>query len=349
MALATQTPVTTDSLSPVLEKNDAGAWTTSLGFTNWTSKQIKLTAGVSGPSATDCRVGLDNAALPAGTHSAVKVTLPTTCNVAKAGIKFSVFATSDANSKVVFAVTATPKAASPKPEWSALGAFPIALLALLIAAGIYFWKGCRKKNAEMKYLEATWSFKDSWVTNVTVAGGLLAGIFGSNDVVTALLGKDAKSSIALATVGAAVAAAIIAAGPLILLSSKSKENFVTVGGFLIAAAVTLAGATGELWVVYRSGRKLDLGHYWGFGIAGLAAAGFALVALYAVRAIPATIKHGTKAPHPPPPPSDTLVAAHLIVRALRAEENLEHLRPEEDAVPERPAASYPRIRRSGLL
>ena len=189
----------------------------------------------------------------------------------------------------------------------------------------------------MKYLDATWSFTDSWVSNVTVIGGLLAGIFGSSSVVKALLGKDADSSIALATVGAAVAAAIIAAGPIVLLATKSKSvrksnwaargvngresattrsgNCFTLGGFVFAAIVTLTGAAGEIWVVYRSAQKLDLGG-WQHKIVYLAVLGFALLALYAIRTVPATIKQGTTQPDSVRP--DTLKAADLIVAALKA-------------------------------
>jgi hypothetical protein len=65
--------------------------------------------------------------------------------------------------------------------------------------------------------------------------------------------------VALATVGAAFAVAFISAGPIIVLATKSKvgDHF-TVGGVLAASAVTLAGAFGELYVVYESGAQLDL-------------------------------------------------------------------------------------------
>ena len=252
--------------------------------------------------------------------------------------------------------TAPPKPDTSKPEWHALKAFPILLVALLVAAVIYLPATRQWPNKELKYLEATWSFKESWVSNVTVAGGLLAGIFGSSDVVTALLGKDAKSSVALATVGAAVAASVIAAAPLLLLATKSKDDFFTVGGFVFASAITLAAAAGELWVVYRSGQKLDLGGQED-KIVFLAVAGFVLLALYAIRAVPATIKHGTTAP-PKPAPSDTIVAATWIVEALKAHTNINADRlgvavgPIPSDFPKlgtSPAADSPRPRRSALL
>jgi len=149
-----------------------------------------------------------------------------------------------------------------------------------------------------------------------VVGGLLTGIFGSSDVVKSL-GNDANSTVALATVGAAVAVAFIAAGAVFLLATKSKRgDYFTVGGLLGASAIVLAGASGELWVLYRSGEKLDLGG-WQHTIPKVLFCGaLALLALYAFRTIPATLKHGLNQPRPAPQ-SDTIVAANMIIAALK--------------------------------
>jgi hypothetical protein len=88
-----------------------------------------------------------------------------------------------------------------------------------------------------------------------------------------------------------------------------------VGGFLVASAITLGGAAGELWVVDRSGQKLDLGG-WEDRILILAVAGFVLLALYAIRTIPATIRHGTTKP-PATRPDDTKAATESIIAALQ--------------------------------
>lgn len=200
-------------------------------------------------------------------------------------------------------------------EWSALVAFPIALAVLLVVALVYFLRQ-PKRDDPLQYLESAWSFKESWASNVTVAIGLVAGIFGSSEVVTALVGENGKSSVALATVGAAVAAAFVAAGPLILLSSKTKDDFLTVGGLLAASAVTLAGGFGEIWVLFRAGERLDLGGWQDAAgvMAGLAAL---LLVWYAIQSVRAVIRTGHEEP-PTPPPSDTLTAAKMIVEAIKA-------------------------------
>jgi hypothetical protein len=244
------------------------------------------------------------------------------------------------------------------PEWSALAAFPIALGALTLAALILFRQhpAMHHLKQPLEHLEVTWSFKESWVSNVTVVGGLLTGLFGSSDVLTALLGSEAKSSVALATVASATAVVFTTAGPVIVASTRSRVgNFVTVGGLLAAAVVTLAGAVGELWALYRSGQALDLGG-WQEGIVVGAALAFLLLGLYAVRSLLATITQGITPPEAQPP-SDTILAARLIVEALKAQENVNDAQVDQyvasftDSHPEiaTSRAAPPRHRRAAIL
>jgi uncharacterized membrane protein len=187
-------------------------------------------------------------------------------------------------------------------EWSALVAFPIAAVVLVIVAAVYLLYRKERPNAPLEYLESTWSFTESWATNVTLAAGLISGIFGSSEVVTALAGD-------------AVAASFIAAGTLIVLASKTKEEHLSVGGLLAASAVTLAGGFGEVWVLFRAGERLDLAG-WQDAAGGIAAAAALLLTWYAVRSIPAVITNGKK--EPTPEPSDALTAAKMIVEAIKA-------------------------------
>jgi uncharacterized membrane protein len=202
------------------------------------------------------------------------------------------------------------------PEWSALWAFPIALAATVLIALVYFRQRREKPNAPLTYLESTWSFGESWATNVTLAAGLLTATFGSTEVVTSLVGKNGEGSAALGTVGAAVAASFVAAGSLIVLASKTKDGeHISLGGLLAASTVTLAGAAGEIWVLYRAGERLDLN-----GMQDLAGVvgGVAILLLvwYAARSVPAVIDNGKTAPAAAP--SDVLTAGAMIVDALKA-------------------------------
>ncbi|RKQ90979.1 hypothetical protein C8N24_0795 [Solirubrobacter pauli] len=189
--------------------------------------------------------------------------------------------------------------------WWFAKAFGTALV-LVIALGVYCW---RAPWVQLKGLPDTWKFGDSLVTNVTLLGGTLTAVVGSADVVKAFLGPDADGSVALITVGAAVAAAIIALGAVVLFTFRWGGNF-TLFGLLLAAAVTLAGAGGELWIISHSASELTLGGWEGriepitWVLAGL------LVA-YAVRSLRETIDQGlTEAP--PAKLSAEIVAAAVL-------------------------------------
>jgi hypothetical protein len=271
------------------------------------------------------------------------VTVPAGCKVGDDGIDFTVSATRESAAPVKFVVTAAPKPDASKPDWDAL----------FMGLGA----DTRPPNKPLKYLEAAWSFKDSWVSNITVLGGLLAGIFGSSDVVKVFLGDDAESAVAVATLGGAFAVAFIGAGPVILFATKSKNgDFFTVGGLLIASAVTLAGAYGQTWVLYESSRDLDLGGLEDWVWIMALAAG-ALLAIYGARTLMATIRHGINKPKPTPA-SDTIVGAKMIVEALKQlpEIDAETLDEAVDAITEAyptigtsPGDDYPRPKRSALL
>ncbi len=239
-------------------------------------------------------------------------------------------------------------------EWSALVAFPIALGVLAIAALIGLRATREKPETPLPHLESSWSFSESWTTNVTLAASILSGIFGSSEVVTSLVGENGKGSAALATVGAAVAASFIAGGSLIVLASKTKDEHLSLGGLLAAAAVTLAGGFGEIWVLFRAGDRLDLGG-WQDASAVLAAAAALLLAWYAIRSIIALICNGKEPAKPPP--AQTRIAATMLVDAAKQAPGVDGqqvdaaLKAAEQRHPELAAASYesPHRRRTALL
>jgi hypothetical protein len=68
----------------------------------------------------------------------------------------------------------------------------------------------------------------------------------------------ADTSVALATVGAAIAAVILGVAVVVLNIVRKNLHF-TVLGLLLAGGVTLTGALGEIYVVYMNGKVLDLG------------------------------------------------------------------------------------------
>ena len=129
----------------------------------------------------------------------------------------------------------------------------------------------------------------------------------------------------------------------------------TVGGLLAASAVTLTGAYGEIWVLYRSGRRLDLGS-WENRVVVLAVLAAILLTFYSYRTLLATLRHGTT-PHRLPP-SDAIRAARMIVAALQAHGDIDAdeldraiARTTKAAAAEGPAGAMraPRSPRSALL
>jgi hypothetical protein len=247
-------------------------------------------------------------------------------------------------------VTAKP-AATASTSWAWLLVFPYLLGGLILfALGIYLWlrnmvrtkrealeqkaveepaaptahvipKWMRKlwhnmSLPQLPYLDKAFSLKDSWAGNVTIIAGILTGVFGTGSVVKALLGKDADSTIALATVGAAISAALIAAGPIVGLSLKRDKTFTFIG-LLLAGAVTLTGAAGQLIVVSVVASKIDFGgtHVPGLGwYVGIA--GTILLAVYAVRSVFEIVLDGITPPKLVE--SDAVKAAKLVAHAMRA-------------------------------
>jgi hypothetical protein len=313
-AMADPTPVTVDNAAPTLTDKGDDGWTAALGFTNLTDQPITLEPKASADNS--CALSLDKPTLPAGQHQAVTLTIPPACDVKdEGGFDFQVGTAAGTEPSASFDMTAAPKP-SEDPNWDALLAFPLAfLLALIISSAVVgSWSRQNAENnlgTDLKYLPKDWSFSDSWVTNVTAAGAVLTAVFASTDVVTALLGEDAKDSMALATVGAAVALGFTGAGPVVLGASRRvATGFVPVGGLMVAAAVTVGGALGELWVLWESARHLDLGGHEDAVAYSTAIPAAALLFWYLVSSLLGLLTSGTT----PPPPAQ--VTRDAVASAL---------------------------------
>lgn len=329
IAVAAPAPLTVDDREPALKRQDDGGWAVGLGFTNLTDGDIALAARPKNDDDDGCEPKVEGI-LPQAQHSDVIVELPPGCKVSEDGIDLQLVATPADSEAMIFDVTAAPKPESEAPDWKQLRVFvvlfPVSLAALFFLAWLSL--GDRPNLFKgLPHLEAAWSFQDSWASNVTVAGGLLTGILGSSNLLKEVLGEDAEFSLAVATVGAAIAVAIAGAGALAALASRRKSDdgtrdLFTPYGLLIAGALTLAAAGGELWVVWKSGKNLDMGGveddlYVAALIAG------ALLAVYGILSLKATLRVGKTAPPdapaPPDPPADAIVGAMLLLEAIKLE------------------------------
>ncbi|GAB1513615.1 hypothetical protein [Actinophytocola sp. KF-1] len=303
-AVADPAYFTVDDTTPDLSDNR----TVALTVTNLTGEDLDIVVRPRKPAA-DCGLGAQPDTLPRAQPTTVTITVPETCPVPDTGLRILVIAPP---TQVDVIVKAPPAAAS---TWSVLLVFPAVLL-LFAAVATMLWRRemSTRDEDELPYLDAAWSFKDSWAGNVTVIGGLLTGVLGSSDVVKAILGEDSEQSIALATVGAAIAVAFVAAGPVLFLATKRNKIF-RISGLFAAATLTVSGAIGELVVVAESARSLDLDGFQTIVWLPCFAA-IALLLVYSYRTVHQTVVDGTTAPDPPVD-SDVIRAAKLVVAALR--------------------------------
>ena len=291
-----------DDATPTLKAKADGGWAGPLGLTNLTDGALSLRAAPADRRDRDCKIRLSKAAIGAAQSSDPTVTVAKSCGMKAGKLALTLTATGGATQKL--AITASVGKADANPDWDQLGMFfymlpviAVVLLSLFVVAGKY------KVGQPLQYLESTYSFKESWLNNITVIGGVLTGLFGSADVVKAFLGEDADRSIALATVGSAVALVLIGFGPIILTASrKSLTNdegqlvqAPRVWGLLAATTASVAGAFGQLWIGWKSGAALDLGGWEdniqiGFWFAALLLAG------YTVATVRAILEAGTTKP-----------------------------------------------------
>jgi hypothetical protein len=304
LAEAQPADIVVSSVAPDLTGSEGTTRTVELELTNLTANELRFTVTPT-RQARNCVLTPVPGNLPAAQATAVSVAVSTTCRVGDTGLNFVI-----ATGTTAVALTAKVADTNSSP-WAWLWTFPAVLL--LAGVGALIWRRRAPKAKTLPYLDSAWSFKDSWASNVTVLGGLFTGVFGSSEVVKALLGEDADSKIALATVGSAVAVAFIAAGPILILATKSNKMFTT-SGLLAAAAVTLTGAVGELVVVTVTATKLDLGGWersaWAFGLFGLL-----LLLVYSYRTIHQTMNEGYTPPKPEED-SDIIKAAQLVATAI---------------------------------
>ncbi len=342
--------VSVDSREVELEEADRG-WTTEVGITNLTDREFDLEIPfLSEPEG--CLPRIQDGKLRVGEHRTVEVKIPPKCDAGENGLVFFLSSATPQGAPFPLEMIAAPKDED-DPSWSILWVFAGASILLILIGLAYSLLGLKQKlGTPLQYLGATWNFKESWVTNITVAGGLLTGIFGSSDVIKAVLGEETDSAVALATVGAAIALALLAAGPLILESLKAtvtdptKTNDIgkqhpSLVGLMLASAITLAAAFGELWVVATSASRLELGGSEDWLPWLLAILGSLLLLVYGIRNFKRTVEVGMTDPGTAAD-SDTITAARMIVDQLRAGEGdrAAVAAPAEYAVgvPARPAA-----------
>lgn len=394
LAASTSAIATVDSTKPTLEKASAGGWTTSVGITNLTTDKLEVSLVLVRPGPEDCTPTVPALEIKYPEKASLKVSVPSTCDVGKSGIRFRLIAEA-ADESQLFVINAKEDDAKATTGWwtlwTFLGFFVLFVLVFFLvrlksmtplgvlktraeealgkaeeveldaAAAVAavppaerdelhrLWVASEQAtadaeaelalvetnrsqegwgaifNAPLKHLGATWSFNDSTISSVTLAGGLLTAIFANDDTVMALLGVDEAPSLSLSIVGVAVSAAIVAGAPLLLSATSVTPDktdplsqYFSMGGLKLASAMVISAALGLLVVVYKTGMDLGLqatAETWltvSFALAGI------LTVVYGVRSTWQTIRVGVIPPTTAPaPPSETELAIQTLAEVLK--------------------------------
>jgi hypothetical protein len=300
-------PVIADEDPPSFSETEDGKHTATFGLANATDDELLLLR-TEDPDDEGCSLSFGGARLQPGEHATAAVTAASTCDTSD-GISFELL-TRPALPEPVELTAAAPDPEE-EPDWAALDRFAwaaIAALLVVLIATVRWYMAADDDAfgflAPLKQLDAAWSFTDSWVTNLTFATAVVTGLFGASGILEAVLGDAAKNSIALATVGSAIAAAFVAMGQVFVLATKktAKKGYedggrMTVIGMLGGAALTLTGAFGEIFVLAEAGSNLDLaGREDAIELLALMATG--LLVWYGIRGLHLILETGTNPPKP---------------------------------------------------
>jgi hypothetical protein len=290
-----------NQLTPV----DGGGYTAKFGLANTTSGDIEPAAEEI-PTEPGCDLAFDPSTLPPNEFTEVTLKVPGTCTVKDNGLTFTVNG-EPALSKPL-ELRAVSKPAADDPEWKALFGFVAGFVMALIVVGVVAmkWYSIDRKAHPLRQplseLEKTWSFADSWVANLTVAGTVLTALLGSSEVVKSLLGEETEPAIAVATVGGGIALALLGLGQVFILATRTRVNATTpdgghisVGGLYGAGLLTLTAAFGQLIVLSWAASELELDGFQ-YALIGLGVAGALLLVVYGFRGLLNILETGTNKP-----------------------------------------------------
>lgn len=269
--------------NPVALTKSGDTLTGTVKVSNNAATSVTVTPTASGAKqASLCNVTPLSTTIGANTTTPIALTFEKGCADHAADVILTLsFGT--AASPVVLPTSVTDKAAAPdwnSLKWFALG-FPLSFVAVLLGVAISGKMGRLLKPTTG--LDASWSFQDSWVANITLGSTLLTGIFASTDILTKSLGDAPNDVLAVMLVAGALAVGLAGAGVLLTKTFTSGGQPIAIA-VVLAAFVTFAGAAGQIIVTAIEADTLDLGPLNG-SIEFIAGAAGVVLALYAVFAI----------------------------------------------------------------
>ena len=111
-------------------------------------------------------------------------------------------------------------------------------------------------GTRLEGLGTDWNFKDNWVNSLTIGSAAFIALLTASDVLKAVLGSENESAVGLFAVTAGAAAVFVSISPLLIKLIGEDISLPTIGGTLVAAAVTLVGAIGQITAITWQGAKL---------------------------------------------------------------------------------------------
>lgn len=161
-------------------------------------------------------------------------------------------------------------------------------------------------RSEVEGLEAGWSFKDSWASNLTVATAAFAALFSSTDSLKALLGEEPEAALGVMTVSGLVGAVVIAVASTVAKLVGPSTSKVTAGGLVVSTALVVLAAGLQTFTVGLTTLELVDGSWLDFMVVlGMVAVAGVLV-VYAGAATRSTLMAGAPDPALPTVPADAL-------------------------------------------
>lgn len=101
-------------------------------------------------------------------------------------------------------------------------------------------------RSEVANLEAGWSFKDSWVSNLTVVSAAVLALASSGDAFSALLGDEAGSTTATVVLASLLTAVLVAVAGALVVLLGGQDSTVTVFGLVASTALVVFAAAFQI-------------------------------------------------------------------------------------------------------
>lgn len=161
-------------------------------------------------------------------------------------------------------------------------------------------------GSEVEGLEAGWSFKDSWASNLTVATAAFAALFSSTDSVKALLGEEPEAALGVMTVSGLIGAVVIAVASTVAKLVGPSTSKVTAGGLVISTALVVLAAALQTFTVGLTTLGLVDGGWLDVMVLLGTIAVAALLVVYAGATTRSTLMAGARDPALPTIPADAL-------------------------------------------